>query len=155
MSVSLGEFSSAHSYEYSGNVARLVLTPLTDRCFLALTTALRLHLGAALVGPAATGKGSTVRELARALGTPCVTFNCSAEFGASAVARALRGVAQSGAWAVLQEANCLSPSTLSALAQMLKQVLDAVARFASPANRDDDYQTLPEGRPNVKVKSPS
>ncbi|XP_043928516.1 cytoplasmic dynein 2 heavy chain 1 isoform X1 [Protopterus annectens] len=115
-----------YTYEYQGNAPKLVHTPLTDKCYLTLTQAMKMGLGGNPYGPAGTGKTESVKALAGLFGRQVLVFNCDEGIDVKSMGRIFVGLVKSGAWGCFDEFNRLEESVLSAVSMQIQAIQDAL-----------------------------
>ncbi len=109
-----------------GAFTRLVITPLTERCYLTITSAFYNKFGANPAGPAGTGKTESCKDMARVLARLCIVFNCSSQIEIKTLEQLFTAQTYTGAWACLDEFNRIDIEVLSVIASHLTTIRNAM-----------------------------
>ncbi|KAL2095874.1 hypothetical protein ACEWY4_008022 [Coilia grayii] len=115
-----------YTYEYQGNAAKLVHTPLTDKCYLTLTQAMKMGLGGNPYGPAGTGKTESVKALGGLFGRQVLVFNCDEGIDVKSMGRIFVGLVKCGAWGCFDEFNRLEEAVLSAVSMQIQAIQNSL-----------------------------
>ena len=119
LKINLLGINSNYGYEYIKPTSRLVLTPLTLKCFRTLILSSKLGYFNALHGPGGVGKTETVKDYCRLMGRMCIVLNCSEAVTSNLTGRLLKGVAASRVWVLFDDFNRMSMNIVSVVAQQL------------------------------------
>uniref|UniRef100_A0A9J7YQK8 Cytoplasmic dynein 2 heavy chain 1 n=1 Tax=Cyprinus carpio carpio TaxID=630221 RepID=A0A9J7YQK8_CYPCA len=125
-SIQMVDAEFSYTYEYQGNIPKLVHTPLTDKCYLTLTQAMKMGLGGNPYGPAGTGKTESVKALGGLFGRQVLVFNCDEGIDVKSMGRIFVGLVKCGAWGCFDEFNRLEEAVLSAVSMQIQAIQNSL-----------------------------
>eukprot|EP00794_Sanderia_malayensis_P000407 gene407-1042_t len=126
LSIQMLDAQFLYGNEFLNCSCPIMLTPLTERCFLSLTQAISSNAGGCLVGPTSSGKTQTIKGLSYLFGKFLISISCLSTMDANAFGRIFTGVAQEASWCLFDELQQASSKILSIITYHVQHILTAL-----------------------------
>lgn len=128
VSVCQGQLKYDYGMHYFGFCDRLVVTPLTDKCFLFISLCMKNGEVPFLSGQHGVGKRSLVNYLTYELGKDTVTYDCGALGDMTSIVKYVRATlgCKNGVWLTISNAEVLSEQVYAELLSLLSFVQSAL-----------------------------
>ncbi|XP_052821623.1 dynein axonemal heavy chain 5 isoform X2 [Octopus bimaculoides] len=112
--------------EFCGSNPSIIMTPVTEKCFLSIFLALQNLQPVYLVGTPDAGKKETIKSLANVIAQFYYLLKCNPHFDASSIQRIIQGSSMEGCWLCLADGNKLSHKSLDVVMDQVAMIVDAV-----------------------------
>ncbi|ANQ10184.1 40S ribosomal protein S3 [Plasmodium coatneyi] len=129
-----------YAYEYQGNTNRLVITPLTEKCFYSCLFSLDNFFVNAIKGETGVGKSETIKDFSRIFGTNIISINCNNNNTSKYIGNILSGILQSGFWCCFDEFNRIDESVIVIVVEQFRCIKHIMQKFHFDSNCVDDQQ---------------
>ena len=122
LSLNILNVSAPYRYEYLGMISRLVVTPVTEKSFMALLTAFKASYFGIIEGVSGVGKSSLMKDLACYMAIMYRVKNGSSDVNINSITSFFKGVASSGCWAIIEDIDRCSPDIMSLTAVLMERL---------------------------------
>ena len=145
LKVKITDFSFQYFYEFLRATEKLVITPLTDRCYISIAQAINLQCGNCIIGPTSVGKTETIKDMGRTLGLLVINTNCSEQHNSASLAKLFKGIVATGIWGAFDQFNLISYDVLSIIASQIEVIANVkranLSKFVYPGESQDLSET--------------
>ncbi|CAG5121563.1 unnamed protein product, partial [Candidula unifasciata] len=112
--------------EFYGTDAGIPISPVTEKCFLSMSLALKQMMGTLLVGPPGSCKTETVKGLANILGNFVGMFQVFKEQDPACIGQIMQGIAMDGCWGCFEDVHIINKTGLSVLIDYAQSIFKAL-----------------------------